>query len=293
MFTPNSDRLKEAKMENEARSSFAEMALEDRTSEDAIQNEEEAQPKTWRLDRNFTFVHIPKSGGTSVRKYMETFFHAEDIFNANFLFNYPEYHSLGAEGPYYFVSHVGYNFVRAAGGYSMTILRNPVDRILSLYSYWKNPGKGRAPGPPLPEGMDLEQFLNSEIPYIWMNINNAQTWQLAFCHDFNTRRRFRQIKSYELLDIALKNLYDIDIVGISEEMDLIEQQVSYFFWKKGEIKSQSTVGNRNVSVERIQRESISEETINLIKEKTSIDFILYEEAKKIAREKVESIEESG
>ncbi len=241
----------------------------------------------WTPDRNFVFIHIPKSGGTSIRTYLENYFSEDDIFNGVNLLNYPNYEDLKINRPMLLVSHFGYSFFRQSGGFSMTVLRDPVERILSLFSYWKDPGKGRPPGPSLPADMDLRGFLNSNIPYIWMNINNAQTWQLAFCHNLKTRKRFRNIRPYELLDIAIKNLRSFDIVGVCEDMNQVKDQIDNLFSKLGVCKdSGAVIDRKNISRSRLDAADIDVELIDMIKRKTKLDSALYKEAVNLSNKKI-------
>jgi hypothetical protein len=157
------------------------------------------------LDDNFVFLHIPKSGGTSVTELL--FALMGPVYPRDKLFGYPEFSEIDPPGnPSLFISHFGYNFYRGSGGYCMTVMRDPVERILSLFSYWKNPGNKMPPGDPLPDDMTLEEFLASDRQDIWTNVRNAQTWQIAFGLDVKTRHRLGGIKAFELYDVAKKNL---------------------------------------------------------------------------------------
>jgi hypothetical protein len=183
-----------------------------------------------------------------------------------------------------FISHFGYTFYRQAGGASMSVLREPVERILSLYSYWKNPGRGRPPGDPLPDGLDLEGFLRSTRDDISTNINNAQTWQLSFGLDRRTRARLAGLADVELLDIAIKNVKSLRIVGVAEELHNVMKQLGDYF---GETDLGLDFFNR--SVDRVRRSEVSDWALQNIKERTKLDQILYGVALQESRSRISKL----
>jgi hypothetical protein len=194
------------------------------------------------LDDNFVFLHIPKSGGTSVTELL--FALMGPVYPRDKLFGYPEFSEIDPPGnPSLFISHFGYNFYRGSGGYCMTVMRDPVERILSLFSYWKNPGNKMPPGDPLPDDMTLEEFLASDRQDIWTNVRNAQTWQIAFGLDVKTRHRLGGIKAFELYDLE----------------------------------------RYNQSQERTKSQDVSPETLGVIRGMTELDAKLYQYASESSR----------
>jgi hypothetical protein len=230
-----------------------------------------------KLDRNFTFIHVPKAGGTSVSELL--FEIMEPVYPREKLLDYPLFHEIEKpEEQSLFISHFGYNFFRGAGGYSMTILRDPVERVLSLYSYWKNPDGKSPPGDPLPEGMSLAEFLASDRDDIWANIRDAQTWQLAFSLDADTRRRLPGLRSFELLDIAKANIDRIDVVGVIEKPEQIISQLQALFPEKHGL----TLERYNRTAERVAIEDADPADIKTIREMTFTDALLYKYAAQVA-----------
>jgi len=82
----------------------------------------------------------------------------------------------------------------------ITILRNPIERILSLYEFshhgWLFPSV-RHP-------LTLKEFLTSDNSIIQSLINNSITWQLGFHLLVNERKRFAKEQN-----TTLKNINDI------------------------------------------------------------------------------------
>ena len=230
-----------------------------------------------QLDRNFVFIHVPKAGGTSVTEIL--FALMDDVYPREKLLNYPLFSDIEPPTKYsLFISHFGYSFYRGSGGYCMSVMRDPVERVLSLFSYWKNPGKGMPPGDPLPEGMTLDEFLSSDRQDIWTNIRNAQTWQIAFGLDVKTRHRFERIQWYELFDIARANIDRMHVVGVIESPEHFLAQLEELFPDKPKMKLERF----NPSTDRTLAADIPSETLDRIRSMTELDAKLYAYAASLA-----------
>lgn len=69
-------------------------------------------------NKKYTFIHIPKCGGSSVETYFEM--------------NYNNY-----------ITGTTHKWVCEKDNNPIVIIRNPIDRFISLYHYWKNGSHGR------------------------------------------------------------------------------------------------------------------------------------------------------
>nr|WP_299500559.1 sulfotransferase family 2 domain-containing protein [uncultured Rhizobium sp.] len=231
------------------------------------------------LKKHFSFVHIPKAGGTSITEMLFELVEPEEIFPREELFNYPLFSDISAPlNPSLFISHFGYNFYRGAGGSCMTVMRDPVERILSLFSYWKNPGGKMAPGDPLPKDMRLTDFLWSEREDIRLNVDDAQTWQLAFSHDMATRRRLDGVSDEELVDVAKANLSRMEVVGVLEAQPHFIKQIERMFPRSRHLE----LSRYNATVERTARQAVGHADLAKIVELTSLDAKVYNFAAELA-----------
>ena len=186
------------------------------------------------LDKDFVFLHIPKAGGSSLRRFFSTLFGQSSVFPEPKI-EKTELSSLLNRGrPKVYMKHIDYVNLPDTPMYKATMLRHPVERLLSVYSYSINSGKQ----PPLIGGIDpnmsLLEFLGSEKPAIRMNVRNAQTWQLGYGYHTRERNAYRAQGGTDILNTAKSNLQSIDFVGILEQSDQFREKILSSFGVKGE-----------------------------------------------------------
>ena len=141
----------------------------------------------------------------------------------------------------------------------ITLLRNPVDRVLSGYhfhfiryrTYTQYDG----------QMISFTDFLKGN----YLINSNLMTYQLGG-HQENIHR-------------ALENLHKFDVVGIAEDFDGFLKQLN----KKLGWSEDYTYERCNVQADKLCRKDLSDEDYNLCVKVNQNDFTLYEEAVKIWR----------
>ncbi len=178
-----------------------------------------------RLSRHFVFMHIPKAGGSSLRLFFAGLFGAGAVYPEVKLNMLPAYAEVASDRPRLYLGHFGHHFAVEAGAIKATVLRHPIERLLSVYSYAMDPG----PRAPLIGGLDghmsLIEFLRSDNPSIRVNIDNTQTWQIAYGYTTQERNAYRASGLDDVYAVAASNLSGIEHVGVLEHLDRFKQQL--------------------------------------------------------------------
>lgn len=232
-----------------------------------------------KLSKNVVFVHVPKAGGTSVRNFIKSQVAEECIFPEERLHHFPRYDKLDVEGPTLFMSHFGFDFVKAADADAFVLMRHPVERVLSLYSYAVHPA-GNVPiiNPKLVTGMTLDEFLTSSTEAIRMNIDDAQVWQLASGYSARHRElRIANGATMERLILQAKaNLDRSAVVGTLEDMPGFYRAICRYFGKSDAVPPRSA---SNISEKRVRWADLSADQKSMVEACVSHEWPVYDHAK--------------
>jgi hypothetical protein len=234
------------------------------------------------------FLHIPKTGGLTVRKVLEdqygpalsTIYGYELAAWTAGIKKMPkdEQRRLLVVG-----GHMPFGFHEVVPRFStyFTMLRHPVDRIVSHYFYAKRRPRTK-PGRDVAERhLTLEEYVTIGVASAL--INNGQTRALG-------QRKFlarAAPATQQTLDVALQRL-DRVVVGLverfDESMDLMARE---FGWTV----TGYPVVNRTKS--RPSVETIPSEAIELITAANAFDLVLYERAQELFAARVGSLSPAG
>jgi len=163
-------------------------------------------------------LHIPKTGGTSVRhllaaNYGSGFYGFLPVVRAD------SFWTVNQKEQSKFTCLSGHLAYGMTSSFSWPVeylvtLRDPVERLLSLYHYrWIKDAARRTEEERL---QTLEDFLSSTE---WACNDNDQTRHLAgmACHGSNLRQGSRSVDSKDL-DLAIENLQNCKWIGITEHL---------------------------------------------------------------------------
>jgi hypothetical protein len=234
------------------------------------------------------FMHVPKAAGTTIiREFLEPQFKKKHRFEINgncieksrsdlvsFLqFNKNKYPRL----VYGHLEYGWHEYFNVSTEY-ITVFRDPMERILSHYSYVLRSDTHYLRSTFMKGEMSLEDVLKNGVS---TEYNNGQTRQLAgdrlvqapYEHD---RVPFGKCPG-DMLDRAIKNLSEkFSVIGSTDNMNAFIDQCSLRYnWKKFD------VGVLNRSGSRIMKKDLPESTIQTIREYNSLDLKLYEHVKQI------------
>ncbi|MEO0373871.1 MAG: sulfotransferase family 2 domain-containing protein [Cyanobacteria bacterium P01_A01_bin.17] len=226
------------------------------------------------------FSHIPKTAGTTLRHIIQYQFHPSEVFE------FYRYNQLLDKGISKFINlpdrkKEKIRFISGHLGFGLhslfpdccsyiTVLRHPIDRILSYYSHLIRTGKESV------KGKAIEDFVLS-----FGGVRNSMVCNLAG-YTFRAQMNdpslaLEQVRySPRTLELAIENLKRyFSVVGILEQFDetcLLLQKVLGWDIPIGHLKS-------NRASRRAKLEEIPEQTLGLLRKHNELDLQLYEYAK--------------
>lgn len=225
-------------------------------------------------EKNFVFLHVPKAGGTSIRHFFRKVFLEDSIYPEHRLSNFPLWGDVKSEKYKAYLGHLGWSFAQSANAETAMLLRDPIERLLSLYTYtckrsYRQPLIGG-----LPNNMSLIQFLKSDNVGVRQNLDNAQTWQLYHCYHWEQREKLAGESAQSVFRAASKNLKKISWLGVSEDLSSFCARLSL-----SKIKIIKKNPRKNISTSRTYYSELSDTEKKAILNCVEMDMALYEKAK--------------
>jgi hypothetical protein len=162
-----------------------------------------------------TFCHIPKTGGTSIHRMLADWVGSNSITEQLKSHNYSVVtrawgHMGVISGHFWFRPGETLDRDRL----NVTLLRNPVDRILSHFYYVRSLDPTLHPSAP-ERSLDLPAYAASELPSVRSALDNFQTRLLA---PLGLSPEIREAAESDLLPAAIRALDSFDLVGIFPEL---------------------------------------------------------------------------
>ena len=245
------------------------------------------------------FLHIPKAAGSTLTAIIQRQYRSEEMIKSyELMFAAATHEKLSslesARFRYTYVKtmapeklaqvkvlmgHEGFGFHNLFSSPTkyITMLREPVERVISHYYYVLSHPKNRLYDPVHSQNMDLADFVHSGLS---VEVDNSQTKYLA-----GLETPYLAYGEYgdELLAQAQKNLQQyFAVVGLTERFDasllLLKRQLGW------QMPFYTRV---NVSRNRPPKKQISPSIVEQIKEYNRLDLELYQFAKRLFEEQVQ------
>lgn len=186
-------------------------------------------------NRTLIFLHIPKCAGNSLIDLLQSHIPRQRILKGHLLHAdapgigtpFDHYQLIVGHNTYYDMSRLPVRPVY------ITMLRKPVDRIVSLYYFWRSHRddyieQHNLIGPRLAKQLPLEDFIECDAPEAALNLRNAQAGQFH-----NGLRGSPGLSDEDLFETARQRLDECAFVGISEEFDpSIDLLCHLFNWQR-------------------------------------------------------------
>lgn len=198
----------------------------------------------------FVFIHIGKTAGSSVRASLSDYFPAGKTCPLVFHQQINELPDEDRASYDLFCAHIGFDAALSLAKEPQRIfslLRDPIDRVLSLYDYWREvESAGGGKGPALAKKLSLDDFLESRVAAVVVDVHNTQTWQLAVAHDAPTRREMKkQLSEDALFERALQNVESLGVIGVQEHLgQFIATLNATYDWSLPQPERLNTTSNR-------------------------------------------------
>ena len=233
------------------------------------------------IDKAVFFLHVPKTAGTSLIAYLDDQFNEAAICPARHWSELQEVDRAQLNQYRLFRGHFDYQLVPLldTAPAIITMLRDPVERVISLYSFWR-----RGPNDPWvaahPEYQslcsaasdnDLETFVRMNDPRVRMEIANGQTLRIAD----GVHGDLIDSSNPALLDRALQHLDTFALTGLVERYDdSLLALAANFGWTTPTSRPKLNVGR-----DRPMRTQIAPAVLEAIIANNQLDIELYEAAK--------------
>lgn len=230
----------------------------------------------------YFFLHIPKAAGTSLFKVFNEILGSENVKQVVSLNKGPkqletlnEYKLVGGHFTYY-------DYLKFINDdrYSITFLRNPIERFLSQYYFFKNNvGDIKQPSVVNAKKLDLKSYVeyygNKQM---YGDVLNRQVWHLVGLQK-------PTITDNEVLELAKENLSKINFIGIhenlAESIDLLCYDCNWPL-----IRDIPVI---NVTNKKPVYSEVDKNTLERIKELNYLDFQLYDYALELYNSKKRQI----
>jgi len=233
--------------------------------------------------RSVIFLHLPKTAGTTLNNIINRQYRDDEIYASGAIVQ-DSVAQLKAmeigerEKIRIFIGHMGFGLhdLLAPPTTYFTILREPIDRVISFYYYVQRNGAHYLHDYVLNDDVSLDEFLTSKATLM---TDNFQVRLISgVWNDIPYGECTR-----ETLEQAKKNLQDsFAVVGLTEEFDQ-----TLLLLKRALGWDNIYYMRHNVTKNRPQKDVLSPETMALLRSHNELDLELYAFAKTLFAEQVE------
>jgi hypothetical protein len=219
------------------------------------------------------FSHIPRTGGTSLRKFIAERVETHCFMDALSDFAFASDAELM---DYEFVAtHCGHGaFRRLSSARRLIVLRDPVERVVSHYHFLREQDADVSYASHYAKTMSLADFVSQTNPAVSIGFQDTQLWHLIEDKGHAFRQRHAALDDDEKLSVALDNLATYEFVGFHHELESVFKRLVHAFgWRDGE--RPRLASSRRPAIQEMDRD-----VLELIRSKVGLDELLYQEARR-------------
>jgi hypothetical protein len=233
--------------------------------------------------RRVVFLHIVKTAGTSLVEYLRNRLPVGSVLSHGDFLEFPDEKLPPARmSEYRLISgHFGYTHIREylPGSYSVTILREPIARVLSLYKYCLNADmQKRFAAARIAATLTVDEFMTSTRPEVVEMLDNQQTWQLADTYWTADRQRQPLRSNSEVLELAKTHLQEFSLVGFTDTFaaDFRKVVLAMGLPEPGHVPRQLR------TINPIVPENLKDSTLATLKDRMALDYELLAYARRLS-----------
>jgi len=236
------------------------------------------------------FMHIQKTAGTSIVHWIRQHYGNQNVishgdhldgwseFPLKDKFFDPKFTQNQFDHVPFISGHFGYDFAKIflKKRFSFTFLRDPIERIISLYYFCLTRDPQEYEIYRLTQTATLDQFLmlGLEDPSVKACIWNNQAWQLAHGYGNSDGRNISSFSPDEILELAIQHLDEFSYIGFAETF---EEDRDHVLKALGIVPPLEKIVS-NANPERPTAKDLPPSTLKLLDELTHLDQVLYKEA---------------
>jgi hypothetical protein len=234
------------------------------------------------MPRKAVFIHIQKTAGSSLVNL------AKQQYGQSAVSSHGDFYGGYFDDKDFISGHFGAHYARRYFGnrFSFTFLRDPIDRIISLYNFCRMRDPNEFPIYAAAHSNDFEGFVTkcaarppknatNEAIIVYESLWNNMTWQLAhgWSHDQldASRVTLLDFDASELLERATKTLDQLDYIGFHRSFNDDAANICNSL----EMPFDS-IPHVNASDKHISRDNLSESILAAITDANRLDAQIYE-----------------
>ena len=226
------------------------------------------------------FMHIQKTAGTTITEAVRRHYRNDFVSHGDYL----NRDAASLKKTAFISGHFGFEYSRQFmdGRYSFTFLRDPVERILSLYYFSRTRDPGEYPIYRAAHTLGVADYLRAGFDrediktYVW----NQQAWQLACGWNDPQQRKITDFTEEEILERAKAHVMQFHYIGFAETFAADSKEILANL----SVPAPNVLVPANVTPKRPHRNDLPAATIRLAEELTCLDAALYEHANDLRRQ---------
>jgi hypothetical protein len=229
------------------------------------------------LKTRIAFIHVPKTAGSFFTKNLKMNYTENEICPNKFIGDFSCFYENPPLNYCLYTGHMGFAHTKKLNANVITFLRNPIDRLISLYFFFQetfDPNAFSKAIAMLANG-DSELFACKEKNNEIIHSQNSVTWHLAFDPTIETRINMRDLSEDDLYNEAVINLNACSFIGIVEFMNL---SINVFYKKFPQYTNKFTLQKENVTAKRLQLTDIPIKDRRILLKLCEIDCAVYDYA---------------